>query len=325
MTSQYSKPHLSVAEQIELLRSRGLIVADDIAAGRLLGAVGYYRLSAYVYPYRELLPPDSPRDSRTQFRADAIRAGTTFEEVAALYAFDLRLRRLCLAATGTVEIGLRTRVADVLGARDPFGQARVGALDPTACAKTQRDGRTRFDAWKIRSEQLIQQARNEDFMAHFRQKYDPPPPLWVACETWDFGALSRLMGLLRRSDTIAVARSVGVENGSLLVHLAEGLNIVRNISAHHGRLWNRTLTQGMRKYHPNDVPREVQHCAAVGNRARVYPWLAWLAYLSAAFDATSTFASEVKALVLALQPATGFAPETNMGFPATWRREQIWR
>ncbi len=109
MTAPYRKPHLTIADQVALLRRRGLVVADDVAAAQLLGAVGYYRLSAYVYPYRELLPPITQPESRTQFRADTIRAGTTFEQVAALHEFDLRLRRLCLAATGTVEVGLRTR------------------------------------------------------------------------------------------------------------------------------------------------------------------------------------------------------------------------
>ncbi|WP_219105603.1 Abi family protein [Austwickia sp. TVS 96-490-7B] len=325
MTAPYRKPHLSVSGQVCLLRQRGLVVVDVVAAERLLGAVGYYRLSAYTYPYREFLPPGTQPESRTQFRADTIRAGTTFEQVAALYEFDLRLRRLCLAATGTVEVGLRTRVADVLGARDPFGHAHIEALDPTACRTTIRGGRTRFDAWQSRSEQLLRQARNEDFVAHFKHKYDPPPPVWVACETWDFGALSRVMGLLRKGDAITVARSVGVENGSLLVHIAEGLNIVRNISAHHGRLWNRTLTQSMRRFQPDDVPHELRHLTSIRARGSVYPWLTWLAYLSKSFNPTVTFPSEVRALVETLQSLTGFAPVVDMGFPKTWRQEQIWR
>ncbi len=176
-----------------------------------------------------------------------------------------------------------------------------------------------------RSEQLLHQARNEDFVAHFVHKYDPPPPVWVACETWDFGALSRLMGLLRKGDAIAVARSLGVENGSLLVHVAEGLNIVRNISAHHGRLWNRTLTQGMRTFSAEDVPAGLKHLARVDSRASVYPWLTWLAYLSEVFDPTSTFAGDVTSLAATLLPLAGFSPVDEMGFPTTWRQEGIWR
>lgn len=325
VTIPYRKPHLTIGQQVDLLASRGLVIEDRIAAGRFLAAVGYYRLSAYVYPYRQLLEDGSHRHSTTQFRRDEIVPGTTFEQVAALYRLDRELRSACVSATATVEIGLRTRVADVLGARDPFGHQNSRVLDSGACHRKQRDGRSRFEAWCDRSKQLLEQARNEDFVAHFRQKYDPPPPVWVACETGDFGALCRLMGLMRTSDAIAVARSVGIVNGRLIVHIAEGLNIVRNISAHHGRLWNRSLTHVMRSYRPEDVPDDLRHCASHPERANVYPWLVWLAYLSRAFDPDVEFAARVRELVLTLEPTTGFSPVSNMGFPPDWTYQAVWQ
>ena len=49
---KYAKPPLTFQEQLELLESRGLVVSDRALALRWLGRVNYYRLSAYLYPFR---------------------------------------------------------------------------------------------------------------------------------------------------------------------------------------------------------------------------------------------------------------------------------
>ena len=75
MPVPYEKSHLTYEDQVELLRSRGLTVPDRTAALRLLRAVGYYRLSAYVYPFRDMLPESAQRvASPTHYRAETIRA-----------------------------------------------------------------------------------------------------------------------------------------------------------------------------------------------------------------------------------------------------------
>ncbi|MGB1091986.1 MAG: hypothetical protein ACPGYX_07675 [Oceanobacter sp.] len=48
----YSRPWLSFADQLAQLKSRGMRVTDDAAALSYLERIGYYRLSAYWYPYR---------------------------------------------------------------------------------------------------------------------------------------------------------------------------------------------------------------------------------------------------------------------------------
>ena len=48
----YSKPALSFEQQIELLKNRGLSISDAERAKRHLSNVSYYRLSAYMLPYK---------------------------------------------------------------------------------------------------------------------------------------------------------------------------------------------------------------------------------------------------------------------------------
>ncbi|WP_301388633.1 Abi family protein, partial [Thalassolituus sp. UBA2590] len=49
----YTRPWLSFKDQLEHLKSRGLVVTDDSAALKALEQFGYYRLSAYWYPFRQ--------------------------------------------------------------------------------------------------------------------------------------------------------------------------------------------------------------------------------------------------------------------------------
>jgi len=46
----FQKPYASAHDLVSLLQSRGLTVADTAKAERYLKFIGYYRLSAYMYP-----------------------------------------------------------------------------------------------------------------------------------------------------------------------------------------------------------------------------------------------------------------------------------
>lgn len=245
MAQQYTKPHLTYADQLALLKSRGLQCTDDDRALRVLRAAGYYRLSAYVYPFRELLPDVAPRTSPYHYRSDDIRPGTTFEHIEALWRFDRSLRMACLDGLETVKVGTRTQIAYILGARHTFGHLERTALDEAACRELVPSGSGRdeaFEVWCHKYEELRRYALAEDFVRHNAAKYDGQLPIWIAVEFLDFGAIVRLFKLLRADDQNTIARGLGIRNGKLLACLLLPLNYVRNSAAHHSRLWNRTLT-----------------------------------------------------------------------------------
>ena len=213
MPVAYTKPHLTYAQQVALLRSRGLHCPDEDSAIRLLRAVGYYRLSAYVYPFRDMLPAEErQRSSPTQFRSDTIKDGASLEHVESLWRFDRKLRLLLLDAVETVEIGMRTQIAYVLGERDTFGHTHVSARNERACGEPARRreplGPTRHEAWLQRYEQAVAESR-EDFLRHNTHKYEELP-IGVAVETLTFGAISRLYGLMRQDDQTRIANGLGV-------------------------------------------------------------------------------------------------------------------
>ena len=47
----FMKHYMTEADLMVLLKSRGLVISDEAKAVRYLESIGYYRLSAYMYPF----------------------------------------------------------------------------------------------------------------------------------------------------------------------------------------------------------------------------------------------------------------------------------
>jgi len=86
---KYTKPALKIQDQVALLRQRGLVIVDNDRALRHLSNISYYRLSAYMLPFKKL-----DGNSIT----DIFEDGTTWDDVYNLYRFDRKLRLLIFDA-----------------------------------------------------------------------------------------------------------------------------------------------------------------------------------------------------------------------------------
>ena len=93
---EYNKPALSVTDQLAALQQRGLNIQDPAQAEQFLNNVSYFRFAAYLRIFKQ--------------RDRTFRAGSTFEQVATLYSFDVELRKLLFGAIQRIEIALRSRV-----------------------------------------------------------------------------------------------------------------------------------------------------------------------------------------------------------------------
>ena len=223
MKARYAKPSLTVEDQVKLLESRGMNVADPKFVVNALSTVSYYRLSAYSYPFRSR--PDGAR----------FREGTTFEEVWRYYRFDRRLKNVVLDGIERVEIATRTKIVNRFSEQyGPFGYRETAnfaaPIDGVRFAKTL----TLIDEETVRS--------NEEFVAHFRKSYDTSDgmPLWMAAELMTFGNMLTFFRMLKMKDKKAIAHELGT-NADTFETWLKSLNFVRNVCAHHGRLWNRHL------------------------------------------------------------------------------------
>jgi abortive infection bacteriophage resistance protein len=328
MSQSYDKSHLSFPEQLSRLCDRGLICPDEDRALGVLKAAGYYRFSAYVYPFRVPLTEDETPTSPFHFRSDRITEGTTFEHVERLWRFDRALRLTWLDALETIEVGVRTQVAYVLGMRDTFGHVNRSALDPVACRElvhSRGSRREAFDVWMTKYEELRSNAINEDYMQHNLHKYEGNVPVWIAVEFLDFGAAVRLLRLMHAEDQNAISRSMGIKVGKQLANVLQQLNYVRNLCAHHARLWNRTLTYKIKNYPMAAMPDLLGHLADVEQREKVYIPLAYSAQLAHELDPVGNWPSRLRTIVRKFPDIPAMSPETHMGFPAGWADLSLWK
>ena len=297
---KFTKPATSITDQLALLRRRGMVIDDEPAARHYLQHISYYRLRAYWLTYEA---PAAAGDH-------AFRPGTRFEDVLALYVFDRQLRLLVMDAIERVEVALRAGWAHHMA----MTYGAHGYLDPAhhASAANHAKGLDGL-AKEIRRS-------NDAFVHHYRKKYTDPdlPPVWMVAEIISFGQLSMWIGNLKlRPDRQAIAKPFGLDERAL-VSFAHHMSYVRNICAHHGRLWNKrfTVTMAVPKF-PAALP-----VAMRGAHDRMlHNTLVMLDHLLGVVAPDSGWRGRLVALIDGCPQADPAA----MGFPADWRARAAWR
>jgi abortive infection bacteriophage resistance protein len=231
------KPYLTATEQIALLKKRGLAIPDDVVGLQALARFGYYRLSGYYYPLRKTNPVGVPG------RQDEFVENSSLDLVVRLADFDKRLRLLALDAIESVETAVRVAIAHRLGKLDPLAHRNPKLLDSKFIEKRRnpRSGKimSPYEEWILRFEAACRDSK-EEFAKHHEDNY-PAMPIWVAVELWDFGMLSRFYEGLQRRDRDALAKMFAPIDGPIFINWLRCFNFIRNVAAHHSRLWNRTL------------------------------------------------------------------------------------
>lgn len=296
---KYAKPALSMEEQASLLIERGM-GGDKARIQSYLEEVNYYRLAAYWHPFRE------------QSRDDFIQ-GTHIDEVWDRYLFDRRLRILVMDAVERFEVSVRTRLAYELSlAYGPFG-----IYESNNIFADKNRQRVTFLSGLYGDIENSQ----ETFMVHFRERYGDQheePPIWMAVETLSFGKAIRLYQGCSRHLRGQIAGHFQLAEPVMKSWLLT-INTVRNICAHHGRLWNRTLAYSMK------MPRSPLFKAWRGEnrlaRNSTYTALTSLSYILAHIAPSSSWARRLNELI-AQHPTI---PLAAMGFPSDWQEAPVWK
>ncbi len=217
----------SIEQQIFLLRERGMIIEDDALAAHFLRHVGYYRLSGYWYPFREF---------NDGTRTDVFKKNSHFKDVTTLYLFDRRLRLLALDAMERIELAIQVDIAHLLGRRDTFAHHEHRFLDKRFI---QKGGG--YQRWLETYHALIKRSK-ADFVKHNLEKYGKLP-IWVAIEILDFGSLSLFYSGMKGRDKSYISKKYGFEENASMTSWLRSLNFIRNVSAHHSRLWNCNIVE----------------------------------------------------------------------------------
>ncbi|EKA7350915.1 TPA: Abi family protein [Vibrio vulnificus] len=293
----YDKPWHSCEEMIIKLRERGLTITDEAKAISYLSRIGYYRLSGYLYSFRQLKEVEGKKVKIDEFVADS-----TFEQAVQLYVFDKKLRLLVMDALERIEIAFRVEVSHLLGEKDKFAY-----LNPTlfhekfSVILNPKTGVTDHHNWISKHAALINRSK-EKFIDHNKKKHGLPLPIWIACEVWDFGTLSFLYSGMKEADQDLIAAKFGLNNGRVLASWLRALNYLRNLCAHHSRLWNCNVVEKPKLPSAVELPWVEPFITNDWLRVRPFLLLCITKHLLDSINPTSTWWSRLSNLMLTELP-----------------------
>jgi abortive infection bacteriophage resistance protein len=297
--SSFSKPWLSYPDQVQLLQQRGLTVPDPQAAEQFLSHLNYYRFSGYCLAFEH---------GRHNFNV-----GTTFDDVVAAYHFDLTLRDLLTEALEVVEVDLRAAMAY------EFGQ-RYGAFGHTTPGNFY--GQFKHTDWLDGLREEAERSR-ELFVQHFQQTYVefPDLPVWIVTEVMSFGTLSQMYKGMLRQDQRVVAQRYGIQ-ASFLKSWMHHCVYVRNLCAHHSRLWDRVWA-----IRPQLLPIANWQPPMLPSDQHLFATLLVLRKLLSHIPTAHAFTAQWKQRVeqhIAHPPAAP-NPFRRMGLTNNWMAHPVWK
>ena len=293
----YIKVPLLYVDQLSQLKNRGLIIENDEKTLHLLENIGYYRLSGYWYPLLQ-------DKSNHIFKPNA-----NFHSAFQLYCFDREFRQLIISELEKIEIAVRAKMIYILSHK--YGC--FWYTDSTLFKNQQKHS----DTLKKISDEFGRS--DEDFVKSFKNKYsDTFPPAWMMLEVTSFGALSLLYSNLNCPfEKREIANYFGLSD-SVFASWIHSIVYLRNLCAHHSRLWNRTLSiQPL-------LPRNTRKLWVVNNQIsnnKVYFMLSVIRYLLQTVNPNSSFSDKINSL----QKKYPNVDLRAMGFSTDWKSEQFWQ
>ncbi len=298
MKSKYNKLYSSPTDIVNTLISRGLQIPNISRAKHYLSHIGYYRLSAYMYPLLQ-----TPKENHLY------KHGSSFDKVLMLYRFDKKLRLLIFNEIEKIEVATRTAIVNSACelTNDPFWM--VNAHNFVDLSKFQKTLNL-IDAELKHSK--------EEFIVHFKNAYlDKYPPAWMLSEILPFGVITNIYSNLKEK---RIKKNISQSFDLQIAPFESWLTIIsltRNACCHHARVWNKQNT--MRPMIPNKLT--MNWITIQVDELRIYFNLCIIKYFLNIISPNNDFTQKLEELL-------GRFPEIDisaMGFPKEWKQEPLWQ
>lgn len=295
---KYPKRPYSSQEHIALLEERGLKIPSQERAERYLDNVGYFRLTGYMFHLQTT-------DGNHKFFSEA-----SFDDIINLYQFDKKLRAIVIEYMERIEIAVKAKLTNKYSLRDGFFWYTKKELYADA------------NIYMTVNEKIAKAFAQpqEGFLKAYKFKYpsEPSPPSNMALETLTLGNLSRLYkGLDNNEIKIEIATEFGLASSTLTSWLIYLTN-VRNICAHHSRLWNKKITAD-RPSIPNRKNYKFNGTMTNDFNTTMYGVISIMNRLLLSFNPDNRFILKIEKLIAEYAIDTFF-----MGFPANWKTDAHW-
>lgn len=180
---------MTIDEQVENLKSIGLIVDDEAYAKKILNDISYFRLvKAYSLNLKT--------------KNGCYNKQTTFKEIVDLYLFNVNLRQIIFPEIEKVEINVRCRLAN-------FFAEQYGVLGYLQ-AENFANENYHAEFLKDINEEIGRNSK-APFVRNFRENYEGGYlPIYALVEVFSFGTLSKFYKNMLNKDKKAIAKTFGV-------------------------------------------------------------------------------------------------------------------
>lgn len=231
----FTKPHATPAQRISHLRAKGLIIARPNVAAKKIEAIGYERLRIYFLSRRQLHIAGRP-----------FNPGTTYQDIIQLYECDAALRDVCFSAVGQFELLFRNLISETL--------SQTYGSHPYFDISAFRDAAANINA--IQTCAKVYNSSKDRRAKHYKENYNEPilPPVWTLKEFLTFGASSVLYKSLSGPIRTSISSQFGVSKDDIFTQWVDCLVDLRNICAHHDRLFNRSFQKQPSKLIKSNIP-----------------------------------------------------------------------
>lgn len=295
-----SKNPKTINEQIALLKERGMSFKKEKDAHHFLSNISYYRLKGYWWEMQKDI-------INHQFKEDSY-----FENVIDLYNFDRNFRLILFNAIERIEIVLRAKMIYHLS----LSYGGEWYIDSTLFPN-----RKFHNEFTHKIEKEINDSSEEFIQKHKKKHPHEKAEAWKALEVITLGSLSKLYNNINHQlpEKNVIASEFGLYNQKYLSSWLQTITVIRNIIAHHGRLWNRVI---INKYAWPSKTRSplLNYTPNEHDRRKIFPILSAIIYLN---NYTSPGHS-IKIELIKLFADFNKVPLYKMGFPEDWQLQPIW-
>lgn len=289
---KYNKPPLTIDDQIKLLQGRGLIIDDIEKAKRYLRNISYYHLSAYFKFYQD--------------NDDNFEEKTSFDDVLNIYVFDQKLRLLILDVLERIEKSFKCHLA--------YDLAMENDDSHWVLNEDLFESQGAYNTFVRPSLKNIAQSK-EVCVIHYNKKYDQPslPPIWIIIEILTFGNCVAIFRNLKLNWRKIIARDYFLGE-KFFVNWIIGLARIRNICAHHSRLWNANINFRLKQRHKEyNIFFENEHAHKTAYTP-LFDYLVVMQIINCNFNPHSKWTDRLETIINEHNINIKY-----MGFPSDWK------
>lgn len=222
-------------EQIEIFKSKGLVITDEEKTKDILLRENYFFINGYRHLFMK------------SWKDVNFIPGTTFEELYAMFVFDRRVRNIFFKNLLIVENNIKSLISHQLSKN--YGFKEKDYLNPKNFTRDPMQIRQVHDVLNKVKRQIRVNGKQHSATMHYITNYGYIP-LWILVKVLSFGIVSELYNILDYKDQIAISGYYKLDPETLKIYLSILANY-RNLCAHEDILYDHRTQKSIpdSKYH----------------------------------------------------------------------------